>query len=302
MNTKIYTLNKTSPFYLEQDKIYEEWRQDKLKAYPIDPKDLVIELKDPLSLRPSELHAITDRCERYNMVIYSSQWNHVDDRRFLSVLGEQLGLEHLDNHRFTGQDNISALKVASNGRIQDFIPYTDRSINWHTDGYYNSSDRQIRGMILHCVTPSATGGENTLMDHEILYILMRDKNPDYVRALMDPEVMALPAIVENDVVIRDERKGPVFSIDPVTGDLHMRYTARTRSIKWKDDSVTQSAVQCLEDLLSSDLPYVIKHRMEAGQGVICNNVLHKRKAFKNSSESERLMYRARYYNRITSTQ
>ncbi|HEO65304.1 MAG TPA: taurine catabolism dioxygenase TauD [Spirochaetes bacterium] len=299
MKTKIYTLDETSPFYLDQDKVYQDWRQDKLKAYPIDPKDLVIELKDPLSLRPSELRAITDRCERYNMVIYSSQWSHVDDRRFLGVLGEQLGLEHLDDHRFTGQDNISAIKICSDGRIQDFIPYTDRSINWHTDGYYNSLDRQIRGMILHCVSPSATGGENALMDHEILYILMRDENPDYVRALMDLEAMTLPAIIEDGLVIRDERKGPVFSIDPVTGALHMRYTARTRSIKWKEDPVIQSAVQYLESLLNSDLPYMIKHRMEAGQGVICNNTLHKRKAFKNSSESERLMYRARYYNRIT---
>ncbi len=302
MDKNMYTLDKTSPFYLDQDKIYQEWRQDKLKAYPVESKDLVIELKDPLSLKPSELAAIKDRCGRYNMVVYSSQWGHVDDRRFLGVFGEQLGLEHLDDHRFTGQDNISAIKICSDGRIQDFIPYTDRSINWHTDGYYNSLDKQIRGMILHCVAPSATGGENALMDHEILYILMRDENPDFIKALMDPEVMTLPAIIEDGLMIRDERKGPVFSIDPLTGILHMRYTARTRSIKWKDDSLTQSAVRYLESLLNSELPYMIKHRMEAGQGVICNNVLHKRKAFKNSPESERLMYRARYYNRITSTQ
>jgi hypothetical protein len=41
----------------------------------------------------------------------------------------------------------------------------------------------VRGLILHCVQSAATGGENQLLDHEIAYILLRDENPDHIRAL-----------------------------------------------------------------------------------------------------------------------
>jgi len=94
----------------------------------------------------------------------------------------------------------------------------------------------------------------------------------------------------------------VFSVDPVSSDLHMRYTARTRSIEWKNDSVTAEAVAFLESILAGN-EYVIRHRMEPGQGLICNNVLHNRTAFSNDSESghSRLLYRARYYDRIAGT-
>ena len=39
-------------------------------------------------------------------------------------------------------------------------------------------------------------------------------------------------------IARAAQTGPVFSIDPASGDLHMRYTARTRSIEWKQDATT----------------------------------------------------------------
>ena len=83
----------------------------------------------------------------------------------------------------------------------------------------------------------------------------------------------------------------------------MRYTARTRSIAWKDDRNTRLAAGFLLELLANDSIYIIRHRLCAGQGVICNNVLHKREAFADdaSSGQERLLYRARYHERIRDT-
>jgi alpha-ketoglutarate-dependent taurine dioxygenase len=68
------------------------------------------------------------------------------------------------------------------GERKEFIPYTDKPIRWHTDGYYNIPERTVRGMVLHCVQSAASGGENQLLDHEIAYILLRDENPDFIRA------------------------------------------------------------------------------------------------------------------------
>ena len=48
-------------------------------------------------------------------------------------------------------------------------------------------------MLLHCTAAAETGGENGLLDHEIAYIRLRDKDPDHIEALMHPEAMTIPA-------------------------------------------------------------------------------------------------------------
>ena len=81
----------------------------------------------------------------------------------------------------------------------------------------------------------------------------------------------------------------------------MRYTARTRSILWKDDELTSEAVKYLEKLLNSNATYQHRYRLEARQGIISNNILHSRSAFEDSADQQRLVYRARFYDRIQST-
>jgi hypothetical protein len=80
----------------------------------------------------------------------------------------------------------------------------------------------------------------------------------------------------------------------------MRYTARTKSIVWKQDAATVEALAALERLLASDFPFILRGRMEPGMGLVCNNVLHDRSGFSNTPERNRLLYRARYYERVTS--
>jgi hypothetical protein len=112
--------------------------------------------------------------------------------------------------------------------------------------------------------------------------------------------MSIPPRLDGNGVARDTETGPVFSILP-GGQLHMRYTARTRSIAWKQDEATQAAVAAIEKLLAQDLPGMFRHRMEAGMGLLCNNVLHDRTGFTDSPEHKRVMFRARYYDRIANT-
>jgi hypothetical protein len=106
--------------------------------------------------------------------------------------------------------------------------------------------------------------------------------------------------MDENGIARDTETGPVFSTLP-GGQLHMRYTARTRSIAWKQDDATQAAVAAIEKLLARDLPWIFRHRMEAGMGLICNNVLHDRTGFVDTTGQKRIMYRARYYDRISNT-
>ena len=79
----------------------------------------------------------------------------------------------------------------------------------------------------------------------------------------------------------------------------MRYTARKRNVVWRDDPATRRAVAALERVLDSD-PLIVEVRMEAGQGLICNNVLHDRTAFApgQGPGRGRLLFRVRYADRI----
>lgn len=278
---------------------YLHWRERKLAAHPRTVGDLIVEIRDPRHLSEAEHAAILQRCGRCNMAIYAAATGEDPDKEIIRSLGLRFGLRHLDHNPGADEDAVTSLTVQSDAYHQAYIPYTDRPIAWHTDGYYNDREHQIHGLLLHCVHPAAQGGENQLLDHEMAYLALRERNPDYVRALMHPQAMSIPPNVVDGRETRPERVGPVFSIRP-DGRLHMRYTDRSRSILWREDDLTRAAVQALKDILHSPGPWHFKARLEAGQGLISNNVLHTRSAFQDD-DRPRLLYRARYYERVAGT-
>jgi hypothetical protein len=291
------------PFDLYDEGAYRAWRDAKLAAYPRSVEELVVEVRDPRALSAAEHAAILDRCRRANMAIYASPCVEAD-KSLPRRLGEQFGLVRLDRNFLADEDAISTLTVAEeqDALRGEYIPYTNRAIRWHTDGYYNAPDKRICGMILHCVQSAARGGENRLLDHEIAYILLRDANPEHVAALSEPDAMTIPARTDEAGVARPAQSGPVFSLLPESGALHMRYTARTRSIVWKDTPQVRAAVAALEALLAADSPFMLRGRLEPGMGLICNNVLHDRSGFDDTPERRRIIYRGRYLDRIAGTE
>ena len=286
-----------SPFHPDNAAAYRAWRDRKLAGYPARAEDLVVEVDDPRALTAAEHAALLARLRTSNMAIYAGRRGGAG-KDVPRLLGAQLGLVHLDRNFLADDDGISSLAVADAPAKGEFIPYTDRPIKWHTDGYYNPPARQIRALVLHCAERAEEGGANALLDHEIAYVLLRDANPDFVRALAAPDAMTIPAREDESGVARAAETGPVFSVDPATGTLHMRYTARTRSIAWKDDPATAAAVARLAEILATPSPFVLRVRLEPGMGLVCNNVLHDRSGFRDSAARKRLVYRARYYDRI----
>ena len=287
-----------NPFDLNQSAAYLRWRTGKLASQPRQASDLIVDVADPRALREDERQALLQRCATANMAIYRSQVV-LEDKSIVRLLANQLGLHHLDGNWLADEDGISPIAVAaSTGDRPAFIPYTNRPIKWHTDGYYQPADRLIRAMVLHCVRPAKNGGGTALMDFEMAYIALRDANPDWVSALMDPDAMTIPERLDDDGVARPEQSGPVFSVDAQSGALHMRYTARTRSIVWKNDKRTRQAVAFLEQLLNNDNPQVLRLQLAPGMGLVCNNVLHDRTGFDDDPSHPRLLYRARYLDRV----
>ncbi len=290
---------KVSPFDLGDEQAYRVWRARKLESLPTSVEEVRVNIQDANQLTWQEMAAVQEALRRVNFVIYTLTGPGGEDKSLIRRLGRQFGLERLDDNLCSDGDGITSLKVVEERQAGEYIPYTNKRLNWHTDGYYNSLDRQIRSVILHCVQPAAAGGESALMDHEIAYIRLRDEDPEFIRVLMAADAMTIPPNVQNGKEIRPAQAGPVFSVDS-TGHLHLRYSARTRNIAWKDDPTTQAAAECLLNLFRPDSPDIFRHRLKSDQGVLSNNVLHCRSAFENDQAvgRTRLLYRARYYDRI----
>lgn len=288
---------------------YLRWRDRKLEWLNDTPENSgppIVDLELPDHSGKSESEKLIELVKKYNFALYvraRSEKEHDEEieRTALRNLGRSVGLVGLDANLYADDDGITSLRVVSStdnrNERREFIPYTDRPIHWHTDGYYHPPERRIRGLILHCVRPAVQGGENRLLDQEIVYIRLRDRDPELIRALMDPEAMSIPPFENDGVLIRPEITGPVFSVLD-DGYLDMRYTARKKNIHWKNSGDVMQAKRILEEILENDAA-IVTRRLEENEGLICNNVLHDRSGFQDDPGSPRLLYRLRYLDRVT---
>ena len=286
---------------------YDRWRAWKLDQASTGESRRTIPVADLAAPSLDEKSHIINHCRVFNFAIYQSEPvkslpEIANLRSNLISFCRHFGLETAESHRSRGDDGIVALETVRAGGRLGYIPYTDKQLSWHTDGYYNAPDGRIGAMVLHCVHQAKAGGGNELFDPEIAYIRLRDENPDYIASFTHPEAMIIPENTDPRSPYRPVSIGPVFFNDPVTGALHMRYSARSRNIIWRDDPVTARARPFLNDVLASD-PLIIRHRLKPGQGIISNNILHNRSRFKESRTTQkRLLYRIRYKERVTAAQ
>lgn len=279
---------------------YREWRAAKLDRYPNLAEELVVEIGGLTDLAAGEKAAILASCARANMAIYSCR-DRKADRAAICAFASGFGLTRFDHHLCANDDGVSEVTVAAGGKRTGYVPYSDRSLSWHTDGYYNDESNRVRSVVLHCVQDAATGGRNAVLDPEIAYIRLRDENSEFIGAFEHPECMSIPANIGVEGEIRPSVCGPVFSVDRSSGALHMRYSARKKNIRWRDDRMTTAARQFLSEFLADEDGPVLHYNLGPGQGLISNNVLHNRTAFEDTSDHRRLLYRARFFDRIHSS-
>lgn len=279
---------------------YQQWRRLKLADYPTSSAQLMVSVTDPNQLSGQEKQNISHLIAKTNLVIFALASNQRMDRESLKNMGLQLGLARLDPHLCADEDAITTLRDQPGHQAQLYIPYTNKPMNWHTDGYYNEPSQAIRAFILYCIQDAAHGGENSFIDHERLYIHLRDHRPEFIAPLSAPDAMLIPENRQENQLIRAETSVPVFALDPLTQNLQMRYTSRPKNIVWKTDALTQAALAYLRQVINNGEVPIFTHRLAPGQGVICHNVLHKRAGFKDNATTHqvRTLLRARYYDAV----
>lgn len=292
--------HEKSPFYLTSVNEWAIWRQKKLDKRIRSTDELRVEIDDPGAPSAAEIRQLCRRCDHFNLALFRTEPERMSTESKFTALCAAVGLHHIDRNIEAGDNGISVIE-ANPGADPRYIPYTSRQLSWHTDGYYNAADRQVKSWALYCVRQSLSGGENELLDHELLYLFMRDEDPAMISALMQPDVMTIPANIAHGREIRPASTGPVFAIDD-DGRLRMRFSARKRNILWKSDRQTRKAVEFMHDLLSSPNAPIIRYRLQPGEGIISNNVLHRRNSFEDGEAAgyRRLLWRARFHDAVRS--
>jgi len=297
MTAVLNNCDENSPYLLENEGEYQAWRARKLNYRQEVSATRVFELDQQGRLSRSMLPLLRKQVAAYNFVIFQSV-GELDKAEFLA-LNRQFGLVALDANLGADEDRVTSLQVVgdTDNRAR-YIPYTNRAMNWHTDGYYNPFERRIDAFALYCVNQAGRGGGNYLFDHEMMYMLIRDQSPSALVALMRNDMLCIPANVQQNQVIRAEESGPVFSLQSGSCVLNMRYTSRPQNIVWKTDKRSTDALNLVREILM-DGSAMVEVRLQPRQGIVCNNVLHGRQAFHDTlDQPARLIYRARYHDAI----
>lgn len=276
---------------------YQKWRDKKIKHATTSLTS--IEIKKPQQLKSGEKQQLTDCIQQSNFALYQFNSDQHEPKSSVIAINKQLGLVDYDKHLYSHTDGLAEISPSQMGEQSEFIPYTNKALNWHTDGYYNPINQRIRAFSLFCVKQADNGGENEWIDHEMVYILLREKSPELAQILTQYDVMIVPEHQVNGVVIREKSVGAVFFIDELSGALMMRYTQRKHNIIWKEASQVAEARIMLESILDIKTQYHHRYKMTAGQGLVCHNIIHKRAGFSIGIKTQpRLMIRGRYFNRV----
>jgi len=281
---------------------YKFWHDEKLTRSITNIDECLVDIFNPDRLTSSEKDKVLQLCTVNNFALFQLQNIDSFTNDSITNISAQFGLTNSDDHLYAPKSGLSRITQSKNEEQATFIPYTSKAISWHTDGYYNPTSKRIRAFTLFCVNKAASGGSNAWIDPQIVYLLLRENNPDVARALTHSNAMTIPTHEVNGSIRRPKSTGPIFFIDKVTKKLSMRYTQRKKNILFLNSIELKQAVEYLDKLLDSDSAHHFKLLFEPGQGIICNNVIHNREQFSDDPSRPRLLLRGRYYNQTGTLQ
>ena len=263
------------------------WAEEKERDIPHNIDGIIVNIHDINNVKISEIAKIKETINKCNSCIYSSKIALKSNTNLLKFV-ESVGMRTYDRNNIESNE-ISTITPLESNKI-NYIPYTNKSLNWHTDGYYDK--KSIFSWLLHCVHPATHGGENYLLDHELAlreYVLRYDD----VNNLMSEDALTIP---ESKDTSRSEISTYIFSIKNQYKKLHMRFSMRKDNIGTSPKA--GDAVTKLKEIIENDCAkYSLTYKLQKNEGIITNNILHGRKAFKDDKVKRKLL-RIRSYERL----
>ena len=114
---------------------------------------------------------------------------------------------------------------------------------------------------------------------------------------MAPDAMTIPARPTTTASPAPRRPARCSS-SSADGALHMRYTARTRSIEWKDDAATRAAVAFLRVAGRRHRPHAARCGWRPAWAWSATTCCTTAPPLSTTRTAPRLLYRARYHDRV----
>ena len=263
------------------------WAEEKEKNIPQNSDGILVNIHDINNVKTSEIAKIKETIYKYNSCIYSSKIALKSNTNLLKFV-ELVGMRTYDCNNIDSNE-ISTITPLQNSKI-NYIPYTDKPLNWHTDGYYDK--KSIFSWLLHCVNPATQGGENYLLDHELVlreYLLRNDD----INNLMAEDALTIPASKDTS---RSEISTYIFSFKNKYKRLHMRFSMRKDNIG-TSAKASPAIIKLREIIEGNCAKYSLTYKLQKNEGIITNNILHGRKAFKDDKVKRKLL-RIRSYERL----
>ena len=263
------------------------WAEEKEKNIPQNSDGILVNIHDINNVKTSEIAKIKETIYKYNSCIYSSKIALKSNTNLLKFV-ELVGMRTYDCNNIESNE-ISTITPLQNSKI-NYIPYTDKPLNWHTDGYYDR--KSIFSWLLHCVNPATQGGENYLLDHELVlreYLLRNDD----INNLMAEDALTIP---ESKYTSRSEISTYIFSFKNKYRRLHMRFSMRKDNIG-TSAKASPAIIKLREIIEGNCAKYSLTYKLQKNEGIITNNILHGRKAFKDDKVKRKLL-RIRSYERL----
>ena len=279
--------------FLSQPAGFVRWRELRL-AIQREMQPTVVQLSPSLTTDDDvqNLKRLCSQVAAIGFCVY--EWTEATEEtnREVLALHRRLSLGTSDRGVVQQSDGLSLLADLSDTDQGRFVPYTARAMGWHTDGYYNPTDQNVRCFTLHCLQPAATGGALSLMDDQLLIIKLIEKAPELVDLLSHPEAMMIPGNTDELGHDRPDCYTPVL-FTHADGIPATRFTTRLRNIQWRNDE-TKTAAETMKQLIESGTDQHHTVRLQANQGMVTRNILHRREAFTDDHLHRRQMLRGRY--------
>jgi len=264
-----------------------KWAAQKENNIPKNINEISVEIKDINRATKNEISKIRSTLDKFNSCLYRSN-RDLESNSCLLDFAKAVGMKTFDCNNIEANE-ISTISSIKNEKIQ-YIPYTNKALNWHTDGYYDK--KPLFSWLLHCINPADDGGENYLLDHELAmreYVLSYDD----IEVLMNKRAITIP---ESQGSNRSEISTYIFSFDNDYEKLHMRFSMRKENIKMSDNTFT--AMSKLTDVIENNCSkYSINYKLSKNEGILSNNILHGRNSFKDDKVQRKLL-RIRSYERL----
>ena len=267
---------------------FKQWALEKEDNIPLNIDDLIVKIQDINHATLAEISNIKDIIKRFNCCIYQSKVG-LNAQADLMNFAQSIGMETYDTNNIHNSP-ISLIMSLETKNALNYIPYTNKKLNWHTDGYYD--EKPIFSWLLHCEEPAYSGGENYLLDHELAireYIIKYDN----LESLSSLDAFTIPG---NTHANRGETKGYICDNDNEYKKFHMKFSMREKNMKLNEQSKT--AIMRMKKIIKEDCKkYCLTYKLSKNEGIVSNNILHGRNSFEDG-KAMRKLYRIRSYERI----